>query len=73
MPGIGYDAVGNILNIRRMGMAPAPIVFEPKVIDDLQLIYDASSNRLNKAQDSAPVAGINSTASSLGAMMHRYP
>ena len=56
-PSFGYDAAGNITAIKRMGIVAGVDCFEPKTIDNLNLIYDPASSRLNKMIDSAPADG----------------
>ncbi|MCB9266042.1 MAG: RHS repeat-associated core domain-containing protein [Lewinellaceae bacterium] len=56
-PSFGYDAVGNITAIKRMGMVAGVDCFEPKTIDNLDLDYEPMSHRLLKVKDTAPTDG----------------
>jgi RHS repeat-associated protein len=58
VPSIGYDAVGNITGITRMGRMPAPpgACFDKHEIDRLTMAYHPTENRLLSVQDAAPPA-----------------
>ncbi len=55
VPKIGYDGIGNIMELVRMGQRPSPQnCFEPGLIDDLGYTYDTQSGHLLSVRDGAP-------------------
>ncbi len=55
VPKIGYDGIGNIMELVRMGQRPVTqICFKPGLIDDLGYTYDTQSGHLLSVRDGAP-------------------
>ena len=56
VPGIGYDAVGNIKSITRKGLVSDGSCFVPREIDRLTMLYNGERpNQMSNVKDEAPI------------------
>ncbi|MCB9303642.1 MAG: hypothetical protein H6566_23640 [Lewinellaceae bacterium] len=56
VPGIGYDAVGNIKSITRKGLVFDGDCFVPREIDRLTMLYNGERpNQMSNVKDEAPI------------------